>query len=89
MSPKAARRRKRRVVVVGSGTRFLSGISVYTRRLADAFAEADDVSVVTMRQLLPTRLYQGRTRVGRQLTELAADSSVPTFDGIDWYWLPS
>ncbi len=79
----------RRVAVVGSGTRFLSGISVYTIRLANALAETERTSVVTMRQLLPTRLYPGRIRVGSQLTHLARHPRLRVFDGIDWYWLPS
>lgn len=80
----------RRVVVVGSGTRFLSGISVYSVRLADALAEAGHAtSLVTMRQLLPTRLYPGRERVGAELTRLDRDKRVRLFDGVDWFWLPS
>ncbi len=80
----------RRITVVGSGTRFLSGISVYTVRLAEALADAGvRASVVTMRQLLPTFLYPGKARVGGELTDLADRSRVPTFDGIDWWWLPS
>lgn len=83
-------KRPRRVVVVGSGTRFLSGISVYTVRLADALATAGaHVSVLTMRQLLPTFLYPGKTRVGSALTDLGRQSRLPTFDGVDWWWLPS
>jgi glycosyltransferase involved in cell wall biosynthesis len=79
-----------RILVVGSGTRFLSGISVYTLRLANALAASGArVSLLTMRQLLPTRLYPGRDRVGTQLTELERDPRVRMFDGIDWYWLPS
>jgi glycosyltransferase involved in cell wall biosynthesis len=80
---------RRRIVVIGSGTRFLSGISVYTVRLANALAARHRVAVITMRQLLPTRLYPGRARVGSALTELEREPSVRTFDGIDWYWLPS
>jgi glycosyltransferase involved in cell wall biosynthesis len=77
-------------MVVGSGTRFLSGISVYTLRLANALAASGArVSLMTMRQLLPTRFYPGRQRVGASLTELQTDSRVATFDGVDWYWLPS
>lgn len=78
-----------RITVVGSGTRFLSGISIYTVRLANALAATHRVSVITMRQLLPTRLYPGRTRVGSDLTEIEYDPRVRTFDGVDWYWLPS
>jgi glycosyltransferase involved in cell wall biosynthesis len=77
-------------MVVGSGTRFLSGISVYTVRLANGLADAGArVSMITMRQLLPTRFYPGRTRVGADLTELRRHPTVTAFDGIDWYWLPS
>jgi glycosyltransferase involved in cell wall biosynthesis len=77
-------------VVVGSGTRFLSGITVYTVRLAEALADAGvRASVVTMRQLLPTFLYPGKARVGTDLTDLGDRGKVPTFDGIDWWWLPS
>jgi glycosyltransferase involved in cell wall biosynthesis len=80
----------RRVIVVGSGTRFLSGISVYTVRLANALAARDHhVGMITMRRLLPARFYPGRTRVGADLARLEHDKRVATFDGVDWYWLPS
>jgi glycosyltransferase involved in cell wall biosynthesis len=80
---------ERRIAVVGSGTRFLSGISVYTTRLANALAPTNRVSVVTMRNLLPRRFYPGRDRVGADLTEMRLEPGVERFDGIDWYWLPS
>jgi glycosyltransferase involved in cell wall biosynthesis len=79
----------RRVVVVGSGTHFLSGISVYTVRLANALADRHTVGMITMRRLLPRRLYPGWRRVGADLARLPADPRVATFDGVDWYWLPS
>ena len=76
--------------MVGSGTRFLSGITVYTVRLAEALADAGvGASVITMRQLLPTFLYPGKARVGTDLTDLGDRGRVPTFDGVDWWWLPS
>lgn len=82
--------RSRRILVVGSGTRFLSGISVVTVRLAAAFAEAGHrASIITMRQLLPTFLYPGKGRVGADLTRLRRPDSVPMHDGIDWWWIPS
>ena len=88
--PRVVGQRPRRIMVVGSGTRFLSGISVYTVRLANALADAGArVSMMTMRQLLPTRLYPGRARVGQDLTDLGQRASIPLFDGIDWHWLPS
>lgn len=79
----------RRVVVVGSGTRFLSGISVYTVRLANALAARHPVGLITMSRLLPARLYPGWKRVGADLAELQHDPRVAVFDGVDWYWLPS
>jgi glycosyltransferase involved in cell wall biosynthesis len=79
----------RRICVVGAGTRFLSGISYYTLRLTNALAGTHRVSAVLMRQLLPTRLYPGRRRVGAELTSLRYDPGVRVFNGVDWYWLPS
>jgi glycosyltransferase involved in cell wall biosynthesis len=78
-----------RILVVGSGWRFLSGISYYTCRLANALTSRYDVGTVLMRQLLPARLYPGRDRVGRQLSDLRYDDAIPVFDGIDWWALPS
>src|ERR1700693_1315270 len=52
-----------RAVVVGSGTRFLSGISYYTWHLSRALSPRFEVSTVLMRRLLPTALYPGRDRV--------------------------
>ncbi|MBV9021072.1 MAG: glycosyltransferase family 4 protein [Ktedonobacteraceae bacterium] len=81
--------RQLRVCVVGAGTHFLSGISYYTLRLVNALARSHKVSVVLMRQLLPTHFYPGRMRVGANLTRLEYDPAVQVFDGVDWYWLPS
>ncbi len=77
------------VTVVGAGTRFLSGMSYYTIRLANAFASRHRVGVITMRRLLPARLYPGRDRVGATLTRLAYEPTIRVFDGVDWYWLPT
>jgi glycosyltransferase involved in cell wall biosynthesis len=78
-----------RVCVIGSSTRFLSGISYYTLHLANALAESNAVSVILMRQLLPTFAYPGRVRVGARLTDLSYRRNVRVLDGVDWYWLPS
>ncbi|WP_239118412.1 glycosyltransferase [Paractinoplanes ferrugineus] len=78
-----------RVLVVGSGWRFLSGISYYTCRLANALDSRFDVGALLMRQLLPSRLYPGRERVGKQLCDLRYADRIPVFDGIDWWGLPS
>ncbi len=78
-----------RVCVVGSGSRFLSGISKYTTRLANVLADHHQVTVLTMRELLPRFLYPGRDRVGKDLSDLRLDPRVKRFDGVDWYWIPS
>jgi len=78
-----------RVCIVGSSTRFLSGISYYTVHLAHALAERSTVSVVLMRQLVPRWLYPGRRRVGADLTDVVVDPTVPVFDGVDWFLVPS
>ena len=78
-----------RICVIGAGKRFLGGVSYYTLSLVNALAQAHRVSVILMRQLLPTRLYPGWRRVGANLTELEYDPKAQVFDGVDWYWLPS
>jgi glycosyltransferase involved in cell wall biosynthesis len=74
-----------RVCLVGPGFRFLSGLSVYTCSLARALDEDFEVSVILLRQLLPTRLYPGSARVGAELTSLDY-GGIEHFDGIDWAW---
>jgi glycosyltransferase involved in cell wall biosynthesis len=78
-----------RICIVGSSTRFLSGISYYTLCLSNALAASHRVSTILMRQLLPTFAYPGRARVGAHLTDLSYGSGVRVVDGVDWYWLPS
>lgn len=81
-----AKRQGARVMVVGSGWRFTSGISYYTCRLANALAESTPTSALLMRQLVPTRLYPGRDRVGKSVNSLGYAPEVDVFDGIDWFW---
>jgi glycosyltransferase involved in cell wall biosynthesis len=78
---------KPRVVVVGSGWHFLSGISYYTCRLSNALAERFDVGAILIRRLLPARLYPGKARIGQRLSDLRYE--VPVFDGVDWFAIPS
>jgi glycosyltransferase involved in cell wall biosynthesis len=42
-----------------------------------------------MRQLVPTFLYPGRSRVGSVTTRLGYDPAIKLLDGIDWYWVPN
>jgi glycosyltransferase involved in cell wall biosynthesis len=80
---------KEGVLVVGSGTHFISGVSHYTRYLATALAHSTPTSVILMRRLIPRNLYPGRARVGDTLTEERYPSDMPVFDGVDWYWIPT
>ncbi|WP_110078368.1 glycosyltransferase [Actinokineospora spheciospongiae] len=77
---------RRRVWLVGPGFEFLSGLSVYTCRLANALAEEHDVSVVLLRKLIPARLYPGGKRTGDDLTSLSYDERVRVAGEVDWYW---
>ncbi len=75
-----------RVLVVGSGWRFTSGISYYTCRLTNALAAVTPTDALLMRSLVPRALYPGRARVGTPVNDLAYDPAVRVFDGVDWYW---
>lgn len=87
--PSTLGRARPRVLVVGAGTRFLSAMSYYTIRLTNALARSFQVSVIPMRQMLPTVLYPGRARVGSVRTPLSYDEKVEVFDGVDWFWIPN
>lgn len=78
-----------KVCVVGSGSRFVSGISYYTYFLTRALKVRYDVAVILMRHLIPTRWYPGRERVGHDVMAYDIADEVPTFDGVDWWGLPS
>jgi glycosyltransferase involved in cell wall biosynthesis len=75
-----------RIMIVGSGWRFTSGISYYTCRLANAFAERRPTSALLMRSLVPRVLYPGRRRVGVKVNSLTYSPQVSVLDGIDWFW---
>jgi glycosyltransferase involved in cell wall biosynthesis len=77
------------ILLVGSGTEFISGVSHYTRYMAVALAERTAVSVILMRRLIPRKLYPGRERVGVKLTDAAYPPEMSVFDGVDWFWIPS
>jgi len=79
----------RRVCIVGSGTRFLSGISYFTWHLASSLADRMPVSVILMRRLIPRFLYPGKERVGERLAAVEYPPEVAVYDGVDWYWVPT
>ena len=75
-----------RVVVIGSGWRFTSGISHYTYRLSCALADEYPVGTLLMRRLVPQHLYPGRDRVGSQVLSCAYPAHISVYDGVDWFW---
>lgn len=75
------------VMVVGPGSRFLSGIGYHTASIANAFARrGDPVSALLIRDLLPRRFYPGRDRVGTHDPGVLRLQAVPTHEGLNWYW---
>jgi glycosyltransferase involved in cell wall biosynthesis len=80
---------KDRVVVIGSGWLFASGISHYTYRLSSALANEYPIGTLLMRRLLPLRLYPGRNHVGAAVANAVYPANVSVYDGVDWYWGPS
>jgi glycosyltransferase involved in cell wall biosynthesis len=90
MTPPLNKNRQERVVVIGSGWLFASGISHYTFLLSSALAEEYDVGALLMRRLVPRRLYPGREHVGAPVAKAVAyPPNVSVYDGVDWYWGPS
>jgi glycosyltransferase involved in cell wall biosynthesis len=75
-----------RVLVIGAGTRLLSAMSYYTIQLTNALAHRFAVAIIPMRQLIPTFLYPGRSRVGSVSTLLELDRNVLMMGEIDWFW---
>ena len=71
---------------MGAGTRFLSGISYYTHRLAVSLAAHDRVAVLLMRAMMPAALYPGKARVGTDLVRFDYPPGVTVEDGLDWFW---
>jgi len=75
-----------RVLVVGAGWRFTSGISYYTCRLTNALAQRLPTDALLVRRLVPKALYPGRDRVGQVVNDVSYDPSVTVLEGLDWYW---
>jgi glycosyltransferase involved in cell wall biosynthesis len=82
----AGRDPQNRVVVIGSGWRFASGISHYTYRLSCALADEYPAGALLMRRLVPRRLYPGRRRVGAPVSAAVYPAHISVYDGVDWYW---
>ena len=79
-----------RVVIVGSGGYFASGISHYTYLLSCTLTEEYETGALLMRRLVPKRLYPGRDHVGAPVASAVVyPPDIPVYDGVDWYWGPS
>ncbi|MDD2665871.1 MAG: glycosyltransferase [Methanocellales archaeon] len=74
----------RTICIVGPSKKFLSGLSYYTIRLANALAMSNDVSVVCLRKLLPQFLFPGKEHVGKKLSDLEFSSKISVYDGMDY-----
>ena len=74
-----------RIAILGPSPRFLSGISYFTMRLANALAPGNQVTAVLFRNMLPTRLFPGWRRVGSEITELDFAAGVRVQEILDWY----
>ena len=76
-----------RIVVVGSGLHFASGISHYTYLLSSTLAGEYSVGALLMRRLVPERIYPGRDHVGAAVAgSVTYPPEVSVYDGVDWYW---
>ncbi len=73
------------IAIVGPSQRFLSGVSYYTIRLANALSNHTNVKVVLFRKMLPKRFFPGRKRVGAKLTSLKFNENVEVHEILDWY----
>jgi len=74
----------RNICIVGPSKRFLSGLSYYTIRLANALSQSNDVSVVCLRKLLPQFLFPGRGHVGKKISDLEFSPNIAVYDGMDY-----
>lgn len=75
-----------RVMIVGSGWHYTSGISHYTYRLSSALKADYPVSALLMRRLVPKCLYPGRKHAGITTFSIPYPSDISVYDGVDWNW---
>ncbi len=75
---------KTKICVVGPSKKFLSGISYYTIRLANALSRDYGVSVLCFRNLLPRFMFPGSKHVGKDLANLDYAENVRVFNGMDY-----
>jgi len=76
------------VTIIGPSKKFLSGITYYTIKLANALSKKHKVSAVTIKNLLPKFLFPGKNRVGKHLSNLEFDKNIPRCNCLDYYIFP-
>jgi len=76
------------ITIIGPNKKFLSGISYYTIKLANALSEEHEVSVVTIKNLLPKFLFPGKKRVGKKISNLKFNRKTQVCNCLDYYVFP-
>jgi len=75
---------RRKICIVGSSSRFFSGLTVHTILLANALAKNNQVSVILLRNLVPRFLYPGRKHIGQTSSLVDFHLDIAVYEGMDW-----
>lgn len=79
---------RERIVVVGPDQHFLSGVSYYTARLAQALSDhGPGGDIVYLHQLCPSFIYPGRERIGMVNPSVLDHGPGRVIARVDWHWL--
>lgn len=85
LETQASREKLPNIILLGPSTRFLSGITYFTIRLANALTDIGMVDAVLFRHMLPLRLFPGWKRVGKVMTGERFLPVVRVLEVLDWY----
>ena len=88
MENKQLKNKKMNITIIGPSKKFLSGISYYTIRLANALDRNYNVSIITIKNLLPKFLFPGKYRVGKKISKLEFDRNIKVCNCLDYYIFP-
>ncbi len=72
------------ICVVGPSKQFFSGLAVHTVLLSNALSKQSEVSVILLKNLVPSFLYPGREWIGQATPLVDFDSGIDVFEGMDW-----
>jgi glycosyltransferase involved in cell wall biosynthesis len=73
------------IAIIGPSQKFLSGISYFTLRLANALADFSSVRAILFRNMLPRFLFPGGKRVGTGQVKYHFREEVQNWEILDWY----